>query len=405
MRGVRILGVSPTPTHPTTAGNRARYRALLDRLQQQGAVVRLIHVDQEPGDLDAMHAHWSGGAVRLPFNLPIPRHTRWNRFARRCRKYLGVKLDDRTDVDDWFDPAIIAPFETEVRTFKPHAVLMLYFWYSALLDLLPAGVLRILDAQDVFTDRAARMAKAGIPQEWFSVSAKEESRGLARFDTVLAIQDFEAQHYRALARTPVVTVGHFLPIIETGRPPVEPILLIIGSDNDVNIHGVRWFLAEVWPAVIADRPDARLRVAGKVCAHLNATAGVELCGVVADLGAVYSGSSLVLNPLRGGTGLKIKGAEALGAGRAVVSTPSAALGLERAVGRGLVVCASAPEMASTVLSLLSDGVALALLGQRAREFAVEWNAAQTGRFDAVFDDVRLKSGHTSHARSRDNREM
>ena len=60
-------------------------------------------------------------------------------------------------------------------------------------------------------------------------------------------------------------------------------------------------------------------------------------------------------------------------------------------------------MADTVLSLLSTGVALVLLGQRAREFAVEWNAAQTRRFDTVFDDVRLKSGHTSHARSRDNK--
>ena len=132
---------------------------------------------------------------------------------------------------------------------------------------------------------------------------------------------------------------------------------------------------------------------------------MELCGVVDDLCPVYSGSSLVLNPLRGGTGLKIKGAEALGAGRAVVSTPSAAQGLERALERGLVVSKSAPKMASTVLSLLSDGVALVLLRQRAREFAVEWNAAQTGRFDTVFDDVPSNSWHTSHARSRDNREM
>ena len=88
-----------------------------------------------------------------------------------------------------------------------------------------------------------------------------------------------------------------------------------------------------------------------------------------------------------------------------MSTPSAAQGLERALERGLVVNISAPEMASTVLSLLSDGVALVLLGQRAREFAVEWNAAQTGRFDTVFDVVRSNSWHTSHARSRDNREI
>ena len=104
--GLRVLAISPTPTHPTTAGNRVRFRALLDRLQDLGATVRLVHIAHEPGDSVAMQAHWtSGGATVLPFQFPPPRHARWNRFAERCRRIVGLPVPDRADVDDWYDRA------------------------------------------------------------------------------------------------------------------------------------------------------------------------------------------------------------------------------------------------------------------------------------------------------------
>jgi glycosyltransferase involved in cell wall biosynthesis len=383
LEGLRVLGITPTPTHPTVAGNRARCRALLDRLESLGATIRLVHVGHEAGDLTAMHAHWSGGAVGLPFSYPPPRHARWNKFARRCRDHLRLPVPDREDVDDWCDPANAAPLRREVDEFRPHAVLMVYFWNSRLLDGLPSNVLRVLDAQDVFTDRNARMRAARIPMQWFSVPRHEEQRGLDRFDVVLAIQENEAAFYRSLTRRPVVTVGHLLPIIDAGPPSRSPRLLVVGSDNPINVDGVNWFVRDVWPRVLAARPDAWLRVVGRVCAHVPPAPNVTLEGTLDDLLGAYTGAALVVSPLRGGTGLKIKAVEALAAGRVVISTPSAAEGLEAAEGNGLIVTGDEEAMASAVEGLLSDPDRLASLSAAAAAFAGAWN----DRYAAAFDDI------------------
>ena len=261
---------------------------------------------------------------------------------------------------------------------------MLYFWNSLLLDGLAPNILKVLDAQDVFTDRNKRMEEAGIPMKWFSVPRQQEKRGLDRFDVIVAIQEHEAQFYRALTKRPVVTVGHLLAVASVGPPPVIPQLLIVASDNPINIDGVRWFLQDVWPGILTLRPDAMLRIVGRVCAHLAPSSHVLLEGALDDLLPVYAAASIVINPLRGGTGLKIKGAEALGAGRVVVSTPSAAVGLEEAIGHGLMVATDAHEMVAIIDGLLSDRDTLCKLSAAAALFAREWNDRFAQSFDAVF---------------------
>ena len=388
---MRVLAITPAPTHPTTAGNRARFRSLLDHLEARGAVVRLAHIQHEFGDFEAMAAHWSGGAVRVPFTMPRPRFDQWNRFACRARKYLHLPLRERADVDDWYDPESASVIAREVEQFQPHAIVMLYLWNSAALAALPPGIPRILDAQDVFTDRNARMKAAGIDQHWFSVSRAEEARGLQRFDAVVAIQEFEAAYYRSITTTPVFAVGHFLPVVDVGAPALEPRLLLIGSNNDVNVHGMRWFLTEVWPALRARRPDIHLDIVGRLCDYVTEEDGVTRHGVVPDLAPAYGRCAVVISPLRGGTGLKIKTAEALGAGRAVVATPSSAIGLEEANGRGLVVCRSASDMTEAIISLLADHQALTKISADAAVFAREWNERSKRTFDSIFADIDIGS--------------
>lgn len=46
----KILLVSPTPTHPQTAGNRTRVDGLLSGLRELGHDVYFCHIRSEPGD-------------------------------------------------------------------------------------------------------------------------------------------------------------------------------------------------------------------------------------------------------------------------------------------------------------------------------------------------------------------
>lgn len=63
-----VLIVSPTPTHPTHAGNSARIRRLIETLEALGWEPHLLYTDIDRGDRSAMAARW-GGAFSPP---PLP---------------------------------------------------------------------------------------------------------------------------------------------------------------------------------------------------------------------------------------------------------------------------------------------------------------------------------------------
>jgi glycosyltransferase involved in cell wall biosynthesis len=264
---------------------------------------------------------------------------------------------------------------------------MIYIWFSALLEGLPRSILRVLDANDVFSNRNERIKNSGINQQWFSVTPKEEARALQRFDVVMAIQEHEAEFFRTLSTTKVVTVGHFLPTFSTGAPTAHPNLLFIGSGNAINVDGIKWFLDSVWPSILANRPDAKLRIVGTVGEALEPQPNVIISGAMQHLDAAYADTRIVVNPLRGGTGLKIKAAEALAAGRVVVSTASAAEGIETALGQGLIIADNAESMAETIISLLEDELMVKVLSESARQFATNWNTY----YARVLTNVFLRS--------------
>jgi glycosyltransferase involved in cell wall biosynthesis len=73
-----------------------------------------------------------------------------------------------------------------------------------------------------------------------------------------------------------------------------------------------------------------------------------------DLGPLYDAASVVVTPVRMGGGTRIKILEALGHGRAVVSTSFAAEGLGLRGGIDLEFADTAADMAARCLELLRD---------------------------------------------------
>jgi len=123
-----------------------------------------------------------------------------------------------------------------------------------------------------------------------------------------------------------------------------------------NDDGLRWFLTNVWPLVVASRSDARLRVVGLdprpgliELARRNAGA-VTFEGFVADLAALLGRSAAMINPLRFGSGIKIKIIEALGAGLPVVSTSVGADGVKDGDEEGVLVSDDPRAMAERLLA-------------------------------------------------------
>ena len=139
------------------------------------------------------------------------------------------------------------------------------------------------------------------------------------------------------------------------QPGTADIVLFVGSSTAPNSDGINWFIATCWPRIRAERPKASLLIAGSVCNAVPGTpAATRLLGIVDDLESLYAEASVVISPLRAGSGLKIKLIEGLSKGKAMVVTPTTLQGVSNILSGSVLVEDDAAGFASAVIALLAD---------------------------------------------------
>ncbi len=145
--------------------------------------------------------------------------------------------------------------------------------------------------------------------------------------------------------------------------------MIVASDNPGNIEGLTAFLELSWPIILKLQPSAELRIFGTLADKAPVGANVISIGYVRSLRRAYRDAAVVINPVRFGTGLKIKNVEALAGGKALVTTSCGAEGLESGAGVAFVVEDDMERFGLAVAALLADGNARTRLGVAAAAFA------------------------------------
>jgi glycosyltransferase involved in cell wall biosynthesis len=253
-----------------------------------------------------------------------------------------------------------------------------------------AGFSRIIvDVDDLMSHMSRqRAASSGWhrrkPIELFDAAKDERyERSLPRRFTHVVVAKSEDRDFFALedrARVSVVPNGITLPAAPSPEPAVANTLLFIGTlGYGPNIDAVRWFASEILPLIWKENPDVRFVIAG----YGSAGALVDVlrdsrCEVhesPSDLGPLYDAAAVVVTPVRMGGGTRIKILEALGHGRAVVSTSFAAEGLGLRGGIDLEFADAPAEFAARCLELLRDKprrCALASTGRATVAARFEW---------------------------------
>ncbi len=383
MSTYNLLVVSPTPSHPQTAGNRARIFSLLSNIESFGINVHFLHLEQETGDSNAMRAFWGGRYYRYAYQKPV----NWlSQKARRLKRRFKLSGGYSFKIDEWYDPALDDYIKNLHSKIKFNAVMVEYIFLSRALECFADDVLKIIDTHDVFTDRYKYYLAQGEQPAWFSTSAKEEAKALSRSDIVIAIQDKEAQYFSTITTRQVATVGH---IIEINKSPSHLIvagrILLMSSKNQINIQAANYFITDVFPKVQEKNSSAHLVIAGSICNALDENKGVKHLGLVDELSITYATANVVVNPMLFGTGLKIKSLEAMSYSKPLVTTAAGGEGLEEGEGDAFMLASDSDEFADSIVSILEQPELAQQLSKNAALFIEKRNAEVLYELKQLFD--------------------
>jgi glycosyltransferase involved in cell wall biosynthesis len=183
------------------------------------------------------------------------------------------------------------------------------------------------------------------------------------FHHVIAV----SEHDRSLmecwvegSRITVVPTGvdleHYKP--DFSRKTSPSLVMFVGAmDWEPNVDAMQYFCREIWPAVLAQNPNARLRIVGRNPGErvrsLSAPS-VEITGRVPSVLDHLREAAVVVVPLRIGGGTRLKIYEAMAAGKAVVSTFIGAEGLDVHHGHDIFLADGPKDFCDAVLTLLAN---------------------------------------------------
>ncbi len=210
----------------------------------------------------------------------------------------------------------------------------------------------ILDTHDLMCLRTQSYHQYGARPSIEVPSMEEEIRILDKYDKVVLIQEeelkFACEHLdsRKLILAPHGVELKATPVFTSER---TDILFVAGKANQEHIL---WFLEEVWPYFAGD-DRFKLNICGGVCDVLPPIPfkNVSIVGKVGSMDEVYYGADIAINPVRFGSGLKIKNVEALSYGVPLITSPIGAQGMEDGAGCAFLVASDVEEWRKHLLAL------------------------------------------------------
>jgi GT2 family glycosyltransferase len=161
-------------------------------------------------------------------------------------------------------------------------------------------------------------------------------------------------------------------------------LLFLGSFRHIpNREALDWFVTQVWPLIVAARPETRLIIIGSDPPprhSLPEVGHVEMIGFVDDVRDALARYAVFICPILTGSGVRVKLLEAFAAGIPVVSTTIGAEGLSQFDGDTCALADAPDGFAQKTLCLLTDPAQAAQLAQKARDHVTaHWDMATITR--------------------------
>jgi glycosyltransferase involved in cell wall biosynthesis len=229
-------------------------------------------------------------------------------------------------------------------------VIISYVYWSKLIDY-AGNTIKIVDLHDFCT--LNQYMYSGVKDFKLGHTFQDEIQAISKFDYALSISETETLFlepfcpYTEFVNAPVAFPERF-----QDDDTYKYDLLFVGSgDNPFNKDGIIWFIENVFPLL---PPTLNVAVVGGVSSYLKEKPNLYLIQHIGSLDDIYFQSQVIICPLRGGTGLKVKLVEALSYGKPVVTTKWGFSGILQKDNNGCVLADTVKDFAKAINDLLTD---------------------------------------------------
>jgi polysaccharide biosynthesis protein PslH len=226
------------------------------------------------------------------------------------------------------------------------------------------------------------MDNKGIKKKIYQIISKEfireEKKWINQYDYLLPISKDILNFYNNIGNVkPAIVIPFTVDETIMENKFRKNALCIIGSlDWEPNRVGLKWFLEKIWPLILVEVPTITLNIAGRNCPndfvnYLSMQKQVLYYGEVIDAKAWMSNFTIMIVPLKSGSGMRVKIVEAMAAGLAVITTSVGADGINCETDKNILLADNEAAFANSCIALFSDEVKRNRIAKQAIDFVLE----------------------------------
>lgn len=179
------------------------------------------------------------------------------------------------------------------------------------------------------------------------------------------------------------------------KEPAVPTALFVGTFSWLpNVQAVTYLVEEVWPHILKQIPEARLKIVGfsptEKVQSFDALSSVTVSGSIPDIRDAYASSTVLVAPVRWGKGTRYKILEAMATKTPIVATSIAVEGITGVKdGVHVLLGEDAEALANQAVKVMKDHDLRARMAKKSYELvtkAYNWRAISE-HLDRVYQEI------------------
>lgn len=391
----RILFLTIVPPMPKNQGNRINTYSIIQYLVKQGFIIDLVMLG------DCLKEQ-----IEKEFQYRVNVYTtnsNYNKITSECNKRKVIKnalisfLNDneeyKTQVREIFYTVnSFHPFELVVsddmlkkaedllKTYKYNMIFCSYIFTMKIVDKLKylIKIPVVLITHDAHSKLNELAFKYNIDTNYRACMPDIEAKILNMADKILAITTQDKEYFLSIGVTKNIVVSEFscFDIYKKYKIKnnnfINRCIFYGAGDNLSNRMGLDCFLSRVWPALLCMMPDINMIICGSISHIIDKNyKNIKVVGEISHekMLEMISYSTIGINPVFWGTGLKIKSVEYMSIGLPFVSFDEGVSGLKQFNGEAFMIAKDWIDFGKKIMELLNNKEKWINMSRRAREIA------------------------------------